>query len=162
MVIWVIKTFLYSSSVCSCHLFLISFASVRSIPFLSFIVPILAWIVPLISPIFLKRSLVFPFYCFPPLHFTAHLIIPSYLSLVFSGTLHSVWYLSLSPSSFTSLLSSVIYSLLRQPLCFLHSFFLGVVLVTASCIILQTFIHSSSGILSTRSNPLNLFITSTV
>jgi len=34
------KSFLYSSSVYSCHLFLISSASVRSIPFLSFIVPI--------------------------------------------------------------------------------------------------------------------------
>ena len=33
--------FLYSSSVYSCHLFLISSASVRSIPFLTFIVPIL-------------------------------------------------------------------------------------------------------------------------
>ena len=97
MVIWVIKAFLYSYSVCSCHLFLISFASVRSIPFLSFIVPILAWIVPFVSPIFLKRSLVFPFYCFPLLLFTAHLIMVSYFSLVFSGTLHSVWYLSLSP-----------------------------------------------------------------
>ena len=36
-----LKSFLYSS-VYSCHLFLISSASVRSIPFLSFIVPIFA------------------------------------------------------------------------------------------------------------------------
>ena len=42
-----------------CHLFLISSASVRSIPFLSFIVRIFAWNVPLVSLIFLKRSLVF-------------------------------------------------------------------------------------------------------
>ena len=34
------KIFLYSSSVYSCHIFLISSASVRSIPFLSFIEPI--------------------------------------------------------------------------------------------------------------------------
>ena len=33
------RSFLYSSCVYSCHLFLISSASVRSIPFLSFIVP---------------------------------------------------------------------------------------------------------------------------
>ena len=52
--------FLYSSSVYSCHLFLISSVSVRSIPFLSFIMPIFAWNVPLVSLIFLKRSLVFP------------------------------------------------------------------------------------------------------
>ena len=38
----------------------ISSASVRSIPFLSFMVPIFAWNVPLVCLIFLKRSLVFP------------------------------------------------------------------------------------------------------
>ena len=43
-----------------CHLFLISSASVRAIPFLSFIVLIFAWNVPLVSRILLKRSLVFP------------------------------------------------------------------------------------------------------
>ena len=55
-----------SPSVYSCHLFLISYASVRSTPFLSFIVPIFAWNVPLVSLIFLKQSLLFPFYCFSP------------------------------------------------------------------------------------------------
>ena len=55
-----LRPFLYSSSVYSYHLFLISSTSVRSLPFLSFIVPIFSWNVPLISPIFLKRSLVFP------------------------------------------------------------------------------------------------------
>ena len=44
--------FLFSSSVYSYHLFLISFASVRSIPFLSFNEPIFAWNIPLISLIF--------------------------------------------------------------------------------------------------------------
>ena len=53
------RSFFYSFSVYSCHLFLISSSSVRSIPFLSFIEPIFAWNVPLVSPIFLKRSLVF-------------------------------------------------------------------------------------------------------
>ena len=43
-----------------CHLFLISYASVRSVPFLSFIEPIFAWNIPLVSLIFLKKSLVFP------------------------------------------------------------------------------------------------------
>ena len=54
------RSFLYSSSVYSCHLGLISSAYVRFIPFLSFIVAIFSWNVPLVSPIFLKRSLVFP------------------------------------------------------------------------------------------------------
>ena len=58
------SSFLYSSSVYSCHLFLISSASVRSLPFLSFIEPIFAWNVPLVSLIFLKRSLVFPILLF--------------------------------------------------------------------------------------------------
>ena len=53
------RSFLYSSSVYSYNLFLIFSASVRSIPFLSFIMPIFAWNVPLVSLIFLKRSLVF-------------------------------------------------------------------------------------------------------
>ena len=51
-------------SVYSCHLFLVSSSSVRSIPFLSFIVPIFAWNVPLVSLIFLKRCLVFPILLF--------------------------------------------------------------------------------------------------
>ena len=48
------RSFLYGSSVFSCHLFLISSASVRSLPFLSFIVPIFAWNSPLVSLIFLR------------------------------------------------------------------------------------------------------------
>ena len=54
---------LYSSFVCCCHL-LISLASVRSLPFLSFIVPVFAWNVLLVSPVFLKRSLVDLSNCF--------------------------------------------------------------------------------------------------
>ena len=50
---------LFYRSVYSCHLFLISSASLRSIQFLSFIVPIFALNVPLVSLIFLKWSLVF-------------------------------------------------------------------------------------------------------
>ena len=40
---------LFCSSTYSCHLFLISSASVRSLRFLSFTMPIFAWSVPLIS-----------------------------------------------------------------------------------------------------------------
>ena len=59
------RSFLYSSSVYSCHLFLCFLLLLRFISFLSFIVLIFAWNIPLVSLIFLKRSLVFPFYCFP-------------------------------------------------------------------------------------------------
>ena len=54
----------YSSSLYSCHLFLISSAPVRSIQFLSFFLPIFTWNVLLVSLIFLKRSLVFPILLF--------------------------------------------------------------------------------------------------
>ena len=57
-------SFLYSSSVYYCNLFFISSASVRSILYLSFIVPIFAWNIPLVSLISLKRSLVFPILLF--------------------------------------------------------------------------------------------------
>ena len=83
------RSFLYSSSVYSCHLFLISSASLRSIPFLSFIEPIFAWKVPLVSPIFLKRSLVFPILLFSSISLHWSLRKLSYLSWVFFGTLHS-------------------------------------------------------------------------
>ena len=55
-----LRPFLYGSSVYSYYFFLISFASVRFLSFMSCIMPIIEWNVPLISPIFLKRSLVFP------------------------------------------------------------------------------------------------------
>ena len=48
------RPFLYTYSVYSCYL-LVSSASVGSIPFLSFIVPILAWNVPLVSLNFLEE-----------------------------------------------------------------------------------------------------------
>ena len=48
----------------SCHLLLISSASIRSLSFLSFIMLTLAWDVPLISQVFLKISLFFPILLF--------------------------------------------------------------------------------------------------
>ena len=71
------------------HLFLISSASVTSIPFLPFIVPIFAWKGPLVSHIFLKRSLVFPILLFLLFLCIAHWGRLSYLSLLFFGILYS-------------------------------------------------------------------------
>ena len=68
-----LRPFMHSSSVYSCHLFLISSAVVRSLHFLSFIIPIYAWNIPLVSPIFLKRSLVFPILLFPSISFNCSL-----------------------------------------------------------------------------------------
>ena len=83
------KSFLYSSSVYSCHLFLISSASFRSIKFLSFIEPIFAWNVPLVSLIFLKWSLEFPLNYFPLFFCIDQWGKLSYLSLLDFGTLLS-------------------------------------------------------------------------
>ena len=79
---WSLRGFLNSSSVHSCHLFLISSASDRSLLFLSFIMPFLAWNISLISPVFLKRSVVFLIllFSFTSLHWSLKdlLISPCY------------------------------------------------------------------------------------
>ena len=78
------RSFLYSSSVYSYHLFLISSAFVRSILFLFFTVPIFAWNVPLVSNFLeeiysLSHSVVF-LYFFLCIDHWGRL---SYLSLLF-------------------------------------------------------------------------------
>ena len=82
-----LRSFLYSYFVYSCHL--ISSASVRYLPFLSFIEPIFAWNVPLVSLIFLKRSLVFPILLFSSISLHWSLRKTFFISSVFFGTLHS-------------------------------------------------------------------------
>ena len=101
------RSFLYSSSVYSCHL-LIASASVKSIPFLSFIVLIFAWNVPLVSWIFLKRSLVFPILLFSSisLHWSLRKAFSSLLDILWNSAFKWV-YLSFSPLSFSSLSSQI-------------------------------------------------------
>ena len=115
---------LYSSAVCSCHLFLISSVSGRSSPFLSFM-PIRAWNVPLRAQIFLKRSLVFPilFVSSISLHSSIKKNF-SLLAILWNSTFSWV-YLSLSPLPFASLFFfSYFQRLLRQPFCLLAFLFL--------------------------------------
>ena len=122
--------FLYSSSVYSCHLFLISSVSIRSIPLLSFIVPIFAWNTPLVSLIFLKRSLVFPILHFPSisLHWLLRKAFLSLLAILWNSAFRC-FYLSFSPFPFTSLLFSAICKASSDKhFAFLHFFFLGMVL----------------------------------
>ena len=157
------RSFLYSSSVYSCHVFLISSASVRSTPFLSFFVPIFARNVPLVSLIFLTRSLVFPILLFSSisLHWSLRKALLSLLGILWSSAFKWV-YISFSPLPFTSLLFSAICKASSDNhFAFLHFYFLGMVLITASCTMSWTscpwfFRHSI------RSNPLNLFVTSNV
>ena len=87
----------------------------------------------------------------------SHKAFLSLLAILWNSAFSWV-YLSLSLLPFTSLLFSAICKASSDNhIALLNFFFLGIVLVTASCTMLQTSIHSSSGTLSTRSNPLNLF-----
>ena len=87
------RSFLHSSFVYSCHFFLIFPASVRSMPFLSFFVPIFAWNFLLVSLIFFKRSLVFPILLFSSTSLYWSLRKAFFLYLLFFGTLHSNGYI---------------------------------------------------------------------
>ena len=86
--------------------------------------------------------------------------------MLFFGTLHLVG----CTFPFLPCLFFFSLALLSSAICkassdnhftFLPFFFFGMVLLTASCIIVQTSVRSYSGTLFTRSNHLNLFITST-
>ena len=135
------------------HLFLISSASVSSLPFLSFIVPILAWNIPLISPIFFKRSLAFPILLFSSisLHYSLKKAFLSVLDILWNSAFSWVS-LSLSPLPFASLLFSAICKASSDNhFAFLRFLFFGMILVTASCTMLQTSIHSSLGLQTTKS-----------
>ena len=102
-----LRPFLYSSFVYYCHLFLIYCAYVRSLQLLSFTMLILAWEVPLVSPIFLKKSLVFLVLLFSSIYLHC-LRRPSYLSLLFLGFCIQLGISFLSPLPFAFLLFSAI------------------------------------------------------
>ena len=140
--------YLYSSSLYSCHV-LISSASIRSILFLSFIVPIFVQNVPLVSHFLEEISSL------------SHSVVPStsfYCSLrnAFLSLVAILWnsafrlvYLSFSPLCFAFLLSSGICKASSESyFVLLNFFFLGMVLITTSCSVLHISIHSSSGTVS--------------
>ena len=134
-----LRSFFYSSSVYSCHLFLISSASIKSIQFLSFIEPIFARNVPLASLMFLKRSLVFPILLFSSvsLHWWQRKLFLSLLAILFNSVFRWIC-LSFSPLPLTSLLySAICKSYSDNHFAFWHFFFLGMVLITASCAVFE-------------------------
>ena len=124
---------------------------------MSFIVPIFGQNISFISPIFRKRYLVFP------LLFSSSFIQYA-LKKAFSSLCAGLWksvfswiYLFLSPLLFTSLPSLAICKASSEDyFAFLLFFFCWMALFTASCTILWTSVHSSSGTLFTRSKTLNL------
>ena len=158
------RYFLNSYSVYSCHLFLISSASVRSIPSLSFIESIFAWNVSLVSLIFLKRFLVFLFQLFSSVSLHWSLRKPFLSLLAFLWNSAFKWaYLSFSPL----LLASLLFTAICKASSDSHSAFFTFLFPgdgLAPCLYTMswTSIHSSSGTLSIKSYPLNLFVMSTV
>ena len=142
------RSSLYNSSVYSHDLFLISATSVRSLPFLAFTVPIFAWNVPLVSPIFLKRSLFFPILLFSSLNCSLRKAF-LYLSVILWITVFRWVYLSFSLLPFASLRFSIVCKASSDShFVFFHLFFLEMILITTSCLMSQTSVHSSSATLS--------------
>ena len=122
------------------------FCFFRSILFQSLIVPIFAWNVPLVFLIFLKRSLFFPILLFSSisLHWSLRKASLSLLAILWNSAFKWV-YLYFSPLPATSLLFSVICKVSSdRHFAFLHFFFLGLVLITRSYVMVWTSVHSSS------------------
>src|SRR5574337_458383 len=82
--------------------------------------------------------------------YSSELCIQMGISFLFSFAFHFSSFLSYFKASSDS------------HFAFLHFFFLGIILITISYTMSQTSIHSSSGPLSLKSNPLGLFLTFTI
>ena len=94
----------------------------------------------------MKRSLVFTLLLFSAglMHCSLRKFFSSVHAILWNSAF-SWMYLSLSPLLFTSLLSSAIYKASSDNhFAFLHFLFFGMVLVTASCTMLGTSIHTLS------------------
>ena len=141
------RSFLYSS-VYSCHLFLISPTSVRSIKFLSFIVTIIAWNVLGISNFLeeishLPHSIVF-LYFFALITEDSFLISPcSFGSLHANGLTFPFLFLPLVSLLFSALCKAS----WGNHLASLHFFLLGMVLIPSSCTKSGTTVHNWSDLL---------------
>ena len=157
------RSFLYSSSMYSCHTFLNLLLLLGPYHFC-----------PLLSPSFMKCSLGISNFL-EEISSLSHSIVFLYffvLSLrkAFLSFLAILWnsafrylYLSFSPLLFASLFFTAICKASSGTyFAFLHFFFLGMVLLPISCRISWTSVHSSPGTLSIRSRPLNQFLTSIV
>ena len=120
--------------------------------------------IPLVSLIFLRRSLVFPilFFSSVSLHWSVKKAFLSLLAILWNSAFRCL-YLCFSPLLFTYLLFTAICKASpASHFAFLHFFSMGMVLIPVSCARSRTSFQSSSGTLSIRSRPLNLFLTSTV
>ena len=117
----------------------------------------------LVYLIFMKWSLVFPILLFSSisLHWSLRKAFLLLLDILWNSVFKWV-YLSFFPFPFSSFLFSVLCKASSEShFAFLNLFFLGMILSTPSYTMPWTSIHRSSGTLSIRSNPLNLFVTFT-
>ena len=136
------RPFLFNSSVYSCHLFLISSASVRFIPFVLYCTHLwmkcslgISSFLEEISSLF--HSIVF--LCF--LHWLLRKAFLSLLAILWNSAFKWV-YLSFSPLPFASLLFIAICKPSSDShFVFLHFFFLGMVLIPVSCTMSWTSVH---------------------
>ena len=104
----------------------------------------------MVALIFLKRSLVFPILLLfsVSLHWSLRKAFLSLLVILWNAAFKWV-YLSFSPLPFTSPIFTTLCKASRDNhFAFLHFFFLGMVLITASCTMSRTSVHDSSGTLS--------------
>ena len=154
MVIWSLRASFFCSSVYSCHLFLVSSASIRSIPFLFFVVSFVVKCFLGISNFLdenssLSHSIISLYFFDYSLkeRFFYLFIFWSLLAILWNSAFKWV-YLSFSPLLFASLVSSAIRkSSSDSHFGFLHFFFLGIVLITPFCSVTNLH-HSASGTLS--------------
>ena len=147
------RSFLYSSSVYSCHLFLISSASVRSIPFVFYWAHLCMKCSLSVSNFLDNVSSLSHFIVF--LYFFALITEEGFLlSLCSSLELYIQMRISFL-FSFAFRFSSQLF--VRPPQTtispFLHFFSLGMVLIPASCTMSRTSIRSSSDTVSIRFIP---------
>jgi len=92
------------------------------------------------------------------LHWSLRKAFLSLLAILWNSAFKWV-YLSFCPLLFASLLFSAFCKTSSYShFAVLHFFFLGMVLIPVSCTMSRTSIHSSSGTLSIRYKPLNLFL----
>ena len=116
-------------------LFLISSASVRSLLYLFYIMPIFVWNVSLLFLILLKKFLVVPILLFSSssLHCSCKKAFFSLRAILWYSEFSRV-YLSLSPLPFASLLFSAMFKASSDNhFALLYFFFLEMALVTTSC-----------------------------
>ena len=133
------RSLLHSSSVYYCHLFLIFSASVRSIPFPSFIVPKCSLGISNFLEEFSRLSYSIAFLYF--LHWSLWKVFLSLLATLWNFAFKWV-NLSFSPLLLTSLLFAAICKAYPDScFAFLHFFFLRMALISVSCTVSRISVH---------------------